>query len=122
MAGASGSSSGAIPKKTTPPAAENSGNFNRVDYAELSRLLSTHIDAQNQTTPTAPVQTESNKQSAEAEAAEKDAAKSTKTPPPTPSHPGLYFFSNFHPPFDLIISYQLTFGVEIRVYIQLFIQ
>lgn len=86
VSGASGSSSGAIPKKTTPPPATNSDN--NVDYAELSRLLSTHIEAQKQTTPTAPVQAEEKAQE-EAAAAEKDAAKSAKTPPPTPLHPGL---------------------------------
>lgn len=88
-AGASMSSTGAIPKKSTPPQAD-SGSFNKVDYAELSRLLSTHIDAQKKEAPVAPPQTEEKAKMDTVDSAVADnGAKSTKTPPPTPMHPGL---------------------------------
>lgn len=92
--GPSSSNSGAIPKKTTPPptaqADESNGN-NNVDYAELSRLLSTHIVAQNQAAPSSSTQTDAKAQSDAAD----NAAKSAKTPPPTPLHPGLFFLNDF---------------------------
>ncbi|XP_031624754.1 sequestosome-1 [Contarinia nasturtii] len=86
-AGASGSSTGAIPKKSTPPPAQNSGSSNNVDYAELSRLLSTHIDAQKQNQTTVPPQTDEQAKTDVTDGANENAVKLTKTPPPTPLHP-----------------------------------
>lgn len=84
-AGAVGTSTGAIPKVPTPPQAETSGTFQTADYAELSRLLNTHIKAQNNVTSTESTQTVDKAQPD----ATDNAVKSTKTPPPTPMHPGL---------------------------------
>lgn len=85
--GAVASNGGAIPKKTTPPPTAQADESNKVDYAELSRLLSTHIVAQNQATPSASsAQTDAKAPSDVTD----NAAKSAKTPPPTPMHPGLY--------------------------------
>lgn len=88
---ASVSNTGTIPKKSTPPSQTenaNQGEQGKVDYAELSRLLSTHINAQKEAAaPTAPPQAEEEKAKTETT---DNGAKSTKTPPPTPLHPGLY--------------------------------
>lgn len=94
IAESAGAIGGAIPKKITPPSSaaptdDTSNNNNKVDYAELSRLLSTHIVAQNQTTPSASIQSDGKAQCDVAV----DAAKSVKTPPPTPMHPGMFFQS-----------------------------
>lgn len=88
------SNSGAIPKRSTPPSAENAGNSTNVDYAELSRLLSTHFDAQKKdaATPAAQPQIEDK---IEPEVTD-ITAKTTKTPPPTPLHPGLYHLNIFY--------------------------
>lgn len=74
-AGAVGPSTGAIPKNPTPPQTETSGAYKTADFAELSRLLSTHIDAENKATAAAE------------QGVTEESAKSTKTPPPTPMHP-----------------------------------
>lgn len=102
-AGAVASNGGAIPKKTTPPPsapapADPSNANTKVDYAELSRLLSTHIVAQNQAMPSTSAQPDAK---AQGELVTDSAAKSAKTPPPTPMHPGPYifcffFFCHFH--------------------------
>lgn len=97
IAESAGAVGGAIPKKTTPPptAQVDESNSNRkVDYAELSRLLSTHIVAQNQATPPTSMQGDAKAQSD----ATDNEAKSSKTPPPTPLHPGLFLqlFRNPH--------------------------
>lgn len=77
-AGAVGPSTGAIPKNPTPPQTETSGAYKPADFAELSRLLSTHIDAENKATAAAE----------QSVTEEGQGEKSTKTPPPTPMHPG----------------------------------
>lgn len=77
-AGSGGPSTGAIPKIPTPPQTEASGVCKPADFAELSRLLSTHIDAENKATAAAE----------QAVTEEAQGEKSTKTPPPTPMHPG----------------------------------
>ncbi|XP_055303023.1 protein ref(2)P-like [Sitodiplosis mosellana] len=82
-AGTSVSSTGAIPKKSTPPQQTEIADSGKVDYAELSRLLNTHINAQKEEAPIVPPQTE---EKAKADSID-NGAKSTKTPPPTPMHP-----------------------------------
>lgn len=100
-AGAIASNGGAIPKKTTPPPsapADESNANGKVDYAELSRLLSTHIVAQNQqATPSTSAQIDAAKP--QSDVVTDSAAKSAKTPPPTPMHPGLYFYTSTFFPF-----------------------
>lgn len=81
--GASSVNSGAVPKRSTPPT-ETTGNSNKVDYAELSRLLSTHIDSQKQSQPIPSAPKVDDKTPIDAA---DGAATKTKTPPPTPLHP-----------------------------------
>lgn len=91
-----GAVGGAIPKKPTPPptaAPADETNNKQVDYAELSRLLSTHIVAQNQATPLVSIQSDGKAQSNAAD----NATKSAKTPPSTPIiHPDARVNESLH--------------------------